>query len=85
MYNAKTCLYPEEPATTIFVNDSKNPKKVRPSRKNNKVYDYAPGEKAVPTDWIREKDHDIIAWPELYCDGKGGLNHPDRTVKLTEQ
>ena len=41
-----------------------------------------PGQGKIPTNWIREKNHDVIAFPELFCDGKGGLN-AERKIKLT--
>ena len=41
-----------------------------------------PGEGKIPTNWIREKNFDVIAFPELFCDGKGGLN-AERKIKLT--
>ena len=65
-FNAVTCLYPKEPASNVIVNHSKENKKVKFKRKGKKMYDYAPGEKGVPTNWIREKDHDTVAFPELY-------------------
>ena len=40
------------------------------------------GEGKIPTNWIREKNFDVIAFPELFCDGKGGLN-AERKIKLT--
>ena len=39
------------------------------------------GQGQIPTNWIREKDHDVIAFPELYPDGKGGINE-ERKVKV---
>ena len=81
-FNATTCLYPKEPALNRVVNHSDKNKAVKFKRKAEKVIDYAPGEKQCPTNWIREKDHDKIAFPELYTDGKGGVND-ERTVKLS--
>ena len=31
---------------------------------------------------LGKKNHDVIAFPELFCDGKGGLN-AERKIKLT--
>ena len=47
------------------------------------MYDYAPGQEFVPTNWIREKNHDEIAFPELYTDGKGGVHDETRQVKIS--
>ena len=51
-------------------------------RLGKKIYNIAPGEGKIPTNWIREKNFDVIAFPELFCDGKGGLN-AERKIKLT--
>ena len=44
-------------------------------------YHFFQGQGQVPTNWIREENHDVIAFPELYPDGKGGVN-AKRHVKL---
>ena len=44
-------------------------------------YPFFQGQGQVPTNWIREENHDIIAFPELYPDGTGGVN-AKRQVKL---
>ena len=81
-FNAITCLYPKEPALDMVVNHSDKKRKIRLKRKAQKTIDYAPGEKQCPTNWIREKDHDKVAFPELYTDGKGGVND-EREVTLS--
>ena len=82
-FNAVTCLYPKEPASEMIVNHSDKMKKIKFKRKAKKIYDMAPGQGQVPTNWIREKDHDQIAFPELFTDGKGGVNY-DRKIKLVK-
>ena len=52
-YMASTCLYPKEPAATVIVNRSKKNLKIKKKRKNEKCYDYAPGEEQIPSNWIR--------------------------------
>ena len=47
------------------------------------MYNYAPGEHQCATNWIREKNHDEVAFPELFTDGKGGVNY-ERAIKLTK-
>ena len=73
MFNAHTCLCPEEPKSNMYVNHSDKKKKVRKSKKSEKVYEYAPGQYQLPTDWIREDNHDRVSFPELYPFGIGGL------------
>ena len=45
----------------------------------------APGEGKIPTNVMSDPDWDIKTFPCLYPDGKGGMNDPDRKVKLTSQ
>ena len=47
------------------------------------MYEYAPGQGQIPTNWIREVNHDIVAFPEFYPNGVGGVN-AERQVKLTK-
>ena len=82
-FTSNTCLYPKEPASNVIVNHTKKKKVVKKKRKGGKVYDYAPGQNYVPTNWIREKNHDEIAFPELFTDGQGGVNDETREVKIT--
>ena len=82
-FNAVTCLYPKEPASNIIVNHSDKKKKVKFTRKAKKIYDMAPGQKQVPTNWIREKHHERIAFPELFPEGKGDVDD-ERLVKLSK-
>ena len=82
-FNARTCLLPKELASDMVVNHSNESKKIKFKRKTKKVIDMAPGQSKVPTNWIREKDHDTIAFPEIFSDGKGGIN-AERPVKITK-
>ena len=50
---------------------------------DKKVYEYAPGQGQIPTNWIREADHETIAFPELYPNGIGGVND-ERQIKLSK-
>ena len=70
-FNAKTCLYPKEPETSMIMNHINEKKKIKFGRKAKKIYEYAPGQGQMPTNWIREKNFDIIAFPELFPDGQG--------------
>ena len=80
-FNAITCLVPKEPSSDMIVNHSDKGKKIKFKRKAKKIYDIAPGQGKIPTNWIRETDHDTVAFPELFPDGKGGVNE-QRTYKL---
>ena len=59
----------------MIVNHSDVIKRVKLKRKSKKIIDYAPGEKHLPTNWIREKNHDEVAFPELFTDGKGSVHY----------
>ena len=41
------------------------------------------GQGQIPSNWIREPKHDIIAFPELFPQGVGGIND-EREEKLTK-
>ena len=79
-----TCLVPEEPQTNLVVNTSKNAIKKK-LHKEGQVYEIAPGEGKIPTNWLREKTFDITAFPDLFPDGKFGFHYegPERKIKLT--
>ena len=81
-FNAITCLYPKEPAQDMISNHSNKTKQIKFKRKAKKIFDLAPGQGKIPTNWIREKNHDVIAFPELYPEGKGGVD-AERQVKLS--
>ena len=55
-FNATTCLYPKEPESDMVINHSNKKKKIKLKRKDQKPYIYAPGEKQLPTNWVREKN-----------------------------
>ena len=76
-----TCLVPEEPQTNLVVNTSNKIMKKR-LNKEGLLYEIAPGEGKIPTNWLREKDFDITAFPDLFPDGKFGF-HYDRKLKLS--
>ena len=70
-FNAVTCLYPKEPSSNMIINHTKEKKTIKFKRKGNEIYNFAPGEGSIPTNWIREENHDVVAFPELFPDGKG--------------
>ena len=61
-FNSITCLYPKEPASSMIINHTSEKKNIKFRRKTKKVYEYAPGQGQIPTNWIRENNHDTIAF-----------------------
>ena len=76
-------MFPKQPETDMVVNHSDTNKKIKRKRKTNKIFDVAPGQGKIPTNWARDPKHDITAFPELFPLGKGGINEK-REVKLTK-
>ena len=82
-FNKTTMLTPQDPAATVILNETDKPMKKKMKRnKDAPVYNIAPGEGKIPTDWLREPSFDIEAFPHLFPDGKYGL-HYEREKKLT--
>ena len=48
-----------------------------------KCYHFSKGQGQIPTNWIREENHDVIAFFELYPDGKGGVN-AKRQIRISK-
>ena len=67
----------------MITNHTSKTKKIKFQRKAKKIFEVAPGQGKIPTNWVREPNHDVIAFPELYVDGKGGINE-ERKVKITK-
>ena len=84
-FNAITCLYPKEPALDMIVNNTSKQKNIKFRRKGKKMYEYAPGQGQIPTNWIREVNHDIVAFPELYPNAIGGVNATVATANAVAQ
>ena len=82
-FNKITMLTPQDPAATVILNETDKPMKKKLKRnKDAPVYNIAPGEGKIPTEWLREPSFDIEAFPHLFPDGKYGL-HYEREKKLT--
>ena len=58
-------------------------KRKKPKRCADLVHEIAPGERKKLTNWIREENHDITAFPELFPDGLNGLHDRNRKRKIT--
>ena len=48
-----------------------------------KCHHISKGQGQIPTNWIREENHDVIAFFELYPDGKGGVN-AKRQIRISK-
>ena len=78
-FNQITTLTPQDPASTIILNDTETTLKKKLKRgKDAPTYEIAPGEGKKPEEWLREPTFDIEAFPHLHADGKYGLLDDDR-------
>jgi hypothetical protein len=50
----------------------------KPRRCSNFVHEIAPGETKKLSVWIRKINYDILGFPELFPNGKGGLHDKSR-------
>ena len=57
--------------------------KKAPKRNSDFVHVIAPGQRKKLSSWLAEEDHDINAFPDLFPNGKCGLNDPEREKKIT--
>ena len=76
-----TCLVPDEPQTRMLINNTEKTihKKMKASSKI--THAIAPGEGKCVSNWMRDENFDIDAFPIHHGDGKYGLNYP-RDVKI---
>ena len=83
-FNQITTLTPQDPASTIIVNNTEVPLKKKLKRgKNVPTYEIAPGEGKKPEDWLREPSFDIDAFPHLHANGKYGILDEERPKPIT--
>ena len=81
IYNDVTCIVRDEPATELYVNTTNKIVSKKPKLKSSVTHQIAPGEGKICTNWMRDENFDIEAFPIHHSDGKYGLNYP-REVKL---
>ena len=81
-YNDVTMITPEDPTVKVIVNNTNKTIRKKVNKKDP-VYEIAPGEGKIPSDWLRDKDNDIDSFPELHINGEYGLDHEDRDRVLT--
>ena len=80
-YNDVTCLVPDEPQTRMLINTS-NTTMHKKRNANSKIsHAIAPGEGKCISNWMRDENFDIDAFPIHHGDAKYGLNYP-RDIKI---
>ena len=83
-FNQITTLTPQDPASTIILNDTEVLLKKKLKRgKDAPTYEIAPGEGKKPEEWLREPTFDIEAFPHLHANGKYGLIDEERPKPIT--
>ena len=65
------------------MNTSEEPLAKKTKRNTDIVHIIAPGERHKLSYWLSEENYDINAFPDLFPDGKGGLNDPSRLKKIS--
>ena len=65
------------------MNTSGEPLVKKTKRNTDIVHIIAPGERHKLSYWLSEENYDINAFPDLFPDGKGGLNDPSRLKKIS--
>ena len=68
---------------SFLVNTSKEPIIHRSKRSSRAVHIVAPGQRRKLSNWLTEENHDINAFPDLFPNGKGGLDDPSRMKKIS--
>ena len=79
-----TCMVPENPETAVVFNNSNETINVKINA-TSKPVEVAPGEGKIPTNWLRDDEFDVKAFPTLHPTGKYGLNHEPRDPKISTQ
>ena len=65
------------------MNTSDQPLRKKLKRNSDLVHVVAPGQRKKLSNFLTEEDHDVNAFPDLFSDGKGGLNDPERQKKIS--
>ncbi len=78
-----TGLVPDDPSSLIVMNQSnKTIQKTTNTSSSIEKYEIAPGEGKIPTNWLKDVDFEVMAFPTLFPTGSFGLFHA-RDVKLS--
>ena len=75
---------PEEPQTSLIVNATDKTVHKKTKKGSSIAHEIAPGEGKCCSNWMRDENFDIDAYPMHHGDGQFGLNHP-REIKLSPQ
>lgn len=68
---------------SILVNTSDEPLLKKTKRDSDIVHVIAPGQRKKLSYWLTEENYDINAFPDLFPDGKGGLDDKSRKRKIS--
>ena len=77
-------MLPEQPETTVLVNTTNKTVKKQLTKNSKKVYEIQPGEGKIPTNYLRDEDFDISAFPQHFPKGRYGL-FEERKPKVNPQ
>ena len=77
-------MFPENPQSSVIINDTSTTLRKKTKLSSEIIYEVAPGENKIPTNFLMENDFDIAGFPRHFPDGKGGL-HFKRPKKITPQ
>lgn len=67
----------------FLVNTSDEPLVKKTKRSSDIIHVIAPGQRHKLSCWLTEENHDINAFPDLFPNGKGGLNDPSRKKNIS--
>ena len=81
-FNLVTMLTPLDPAASVVVNES-DEVILKKFHRGQPMYEIAPGKGKIPHVWVRNKDDDVKMFPNLFVDGKFGLNHEPREKNIS--
>ena len=82
-YDSHTCLMPMDLDAQVVVNEG--PETINKTKsENGKGISIAPGEGKVPTNFLREHNIDVKAFPRHFPTGNYGIDHK-RELRLTKQ
>ena len=76
MYNDVTCLVPDEPQTKMYINTTDKVINKKIKKNSNFTHTIAPGEGKLVSNWMRDDNFDVDAFPIHHSDGKYGLKYP---------
>ena len=82
-YDSHTCLMPMELDAQVVINEGTETT-TKKRHDHGKGISIAPGEGKIPTNFLREENIDVKAFPRHFPSGVNGLDHK-RAIRLTKQ